>query len=218
MAIPKLGDSSTNALIFNNSAYQAPAHYYAGNTTGSVPSSATVPSGSDNASAVGGQAGMYAQAAQLAFNAVYGAIVKPKAANLQAAQIKSNAKLEYAAEQFNIAQMRKYEKKLTESALLSYLDSVDMAKSFVGTQKVAMSASGIWSGSTFDAFVEDTVYKTEQEISARAGEVSSISANIRFQADMLEIGSKVRYEMAKANAKGVSDAGRASGIMSLFGL
>lgn len=209
--IPVLG--ADNTAIYNNPANRASANYYIPNTTGSA-----VPSGSYGANNIGGQAGIYAQAAQMGFNAVFGAITRPKAANLQASQIEGNAELQYAATEFNIARMLKYEKELKESALLSYLDTLDSAKAFSGTQKAAMSAVGSWYGSTFDAFLEDTLSKTEAEISARSSDVSAISANIRFQADMMKLQNDVQLKLNKANASGIRDSGKASGLMALFGL
>jgi hypothetical protein len=206
------GASGGNSALYNNYNNQAPANYYLGNSQGRQLPQST------NANNIGGQAAMYAQAAQMGFNAVFGAFTKPAAAKLEAAQIRANADLQKSAQEFNIAQMRKYQNQVIESSLSDFVKQLRNAQSFIGTQKAAMSASGIWSGSTFDAFIEDSVRKTVDDIDKRSGETSEIAANIRLQADMLEIRKDVDYKIANANAQGIQEQGRLAGIMSLFGI
>jgi hypothetical protein len=220
MAIPQWTPNVHNnsPLDINYNGSNGIAAQYSGNpATNGLYSRSAAPNGVNNPN-IGGQAGMYQAAAQAGFKSIFGAITKPKAAKLQASQIMANAKLEKAAQEFNAAQLRRYQKQVVESSLKDFMKQIKSAQSFVGTQKAAMSASGSWYGSTFDAFIQDTVQKTEADISARSSEVSEIAANIRFQADMLQLQGDINYKLAKYNAKGIEEQGRVSGLMSLFGL
>ena len=221
MGVPVFGRGN-NAALYNNTNNQAPAGAWLQNTYGSVGAvggkSSPESSGTQNANGIGGNAGMYAQAAQMGFSAVYGAIVKPKAANLQAAQIEGNAKMSLAAANFNAAQQKQYANDLMSAALGGYLLKIDMAKEFIGGQKAQMSASGIWGGSTFDAFIDDSVNKAFADIDIRSKETSKASRRIRLQADMMALQAQTQYKLDMSTAKGVRDAGAVSGIMSMFGV
>lgn len=209
MAIPTMGSSKLNL-------YSNPQDLAGKSSSGSASaaSSSSTPQGSFG----GNNFGFYGTIAQMGFNSLFGAITKPKAANLEAAQIMANTRLGEQAAKINAQELRNYEKRLKETALFSYVSELDSVKEFIGTQKAELSAAGDWGGSTFDAFVDDTVNKTVQDIAYRSKEVSHESENIRFQADMLELQAALQAKIGKANAQAVKDQGRTGALMSIFGL
>ena len=161
---------------------------------------------------------MYAQAAQLGFNSVFGAIIKPKAANLEAANLESNAMLQLNAAKFNASQQKYYAQAVQKTAMKKYLLTASYGRYLQGTQKAAMSASGNWSGSTFDAFINDTVQKTNEQIRNLSQAANDESALLNFSADMQFLQAQAQYDIAQANAQGIRDRGRTEGIMAMFGL
>ncbi|MDR1941830.1 MAG: hypothetical protein LBQ47_05850 [Endomicrobium sp.] len=210
MPIPTLSsDFANNADLYNN-AQRASPDYVAANTING--SQQSIGQG------IGGNFSIISDAAQFGFNSIFGAFTKPKAANLKAAEIEGNAELQKIANDFNAAELKRYGRDLLETSLKSYLQELSRAKSFVGTQKAAMSAGGSWSGSTFDAFIDDSIGKVNEDINNKSESVNKELAGIYLQADMLNLQSEVNLKMAKAQAKGIRSEGEMAGILSIFGL
>jgi hypothetical protein len=165
-----------------------------------------------------GAAGMFAQGFNLGFNAIYGGIMKPKVAQLQAEQMRLQADIDAETQHFNARQLRQYSNDLTGYMNEALQDRVTESIRFSQEQQAASTANGNWYGPTFNSFLLDTVNKTIDDLSNMTETTHRQQAKLKFDATMIDIQASYEWDMAQAQADATVKQGYLEGAMSFLGI